>query len=71
MRRLIRAAKRTVRRLVRPLRLAHIDYMRRHSASELARITEMRHDLHQLECNEHHYQVHLELRRQQIESGRA
>jgi hypothetical protein len=70
-RRLLRAAKRTVRRIVRPLRLRWIDYQRAQSAAELLRLTSFREDILNLECNEHFYQVQLDVLRQQIERGHA
>jgi hypothetical protein len=70
-RRMLRAAKRTFRRLVRPLRLAHISYMVKHSAHEIERLRSFRADLDQLERNEHFNLVQLDVRRQQIERGTA
>lgn len=70
-RRLLRAAKRTFRRIARPLRLRWIDYSMKHSAAEIERLCDMRDDLVQLERTEHFYQVQLQVRRQQIERGHA
>ena len=67
--RLLRAAKRTLRRLVQPLRLRWIDYLHAQSASELLRLTEIREDLLKLECNEHFHQVQLSVRRDRIARG--
>ncbi len=70
-RRLLRAAKRTVKRLVRPLRLRWIDYQRACSARELQRLLDMRDDLLQLEACEHFHQVQLSMRRDRIAKGHA
>lgn len=64
MKHLFRAIVRPVKRLLRPLRLRWIDFQAEASKRELAY-------LQQLECNEHHFQVQLEVRRQQIERGLA
>ncbi len=64
MKRLLRAAKRTYRRITRPLRLRWIDYQAAASVRELAY-------LRQLECDEHFYQVQLSVRRDRIEKGHA
>lgn len=64
MKRLHRATVRTVKRWIKPLRLRWIDYQRAASKRELEY-------LHQLECNEHHYQVCLSVRRDRIAKDQA
>jgi hypothetical protein len=71
MRRLLRATKRTLRRLAKPLRLRLIDWQTRQSCAELENIYDMRDYLVQLERNEKREQVRLEIRRNQIVKGLA
>jgi hypothetical protein len=70
-RRLVRAAKRTLKRLARPLRLRWIDHKRAASVDELRRLLDLRDDLLQLQAIENNYQVQLSIRRDQIEKGHA
>lgn len=71
MNRLLRAAVRPLKRLVRPLRLRLIDYQINHSTSEIERLLDMRDDLAKLQRIEHNNQVRLGIRRNEIERGRA
>lgn len=68
-RRLLRAVTRPIKRLVRPLRLRHIDYLIKHSDHEIERLQWLREELTHLEQNENRYQVKLEMRRNEIEKG--
>lgn len=68
-RRLLRAIARPVKRLIRPLRLRHLDYLAKHSRHLVERIQMARADLVRAEHSEHRYQVRLEARRNQIERG--
>lgn len=69
MNRLLRAAVRPLKRLVRPLRLSLIDWQTRQSCAEIERLLDMRDDLAQLERIEHRNQVRLEMRRDRILRG--
>lgn len=69
MNRLLRAAVRPIKRLIRPLRLRWIDYQRACSAREIERLCDLRDDLVQLERIEHRAQVRLEMRRDRILRG--
>lgn len=71
MRRLLRAVTRPLKRLIRPLRLAHIAYLQKHSAHQLEYLYDQRDSLHQAEQYEHLRQVELEMLKNQIERGRA
>lgn len=71
MKRVLRAVTRPLKRLIRPLRLAHIDYLRKHSAHQLERLCDLRDSLMHMERYEHLRQVELEMRRNRIERGRA
>lgn len=68
-RRLLRILTRPVKRLLRPWRLRHLDYLAAYSDQEIDRLRMMRADIVALEQNEHKYQVHLSMRRSAIERG--
>lgn len=68
-RRLLRAVLRPLKRITRAWRLKHAEYLIKHSEHELARLADLRKSLVELEANEHRYQVHLSMRRQQLQRG--
>jgi hypothetical protein len=65
--RIIRAIKRPVKRLLRPLQARVLKWRIEQSAAELARLREMRVDLMQLERIEIRHQTQLSIRRIAIE----
>lgn len=70
-RRLLRAVARPIKRLVRPLRIAHLKYLAKHSAHQIQRLREMRADIIEMEREQCLYQVELHMRCEQIERGLA
>lgn len=68
-RRILRAMTRPVRRLLRPLRLRLIAHRIARSEQQIDRLREMREDLVLMEKYEHQQQIHLCVRRIELERG--